>query len=230
MIIATIKQAKLVSGVVTAGNSKVHGSTFSVDPTQCKVGSKLAKIKGSTCSKCYAIKLSRVYPTALKSWSDNLAIFNTHKKVDTLDHWAKGIAKQITQHSQRKAKKGIDGARYHRWFAAGDLSCIDMLRAIVKVAEQTPDINHWLPTREAGIIRQYKNMLGTIPNNLIIRVSSAMVNASPNKQFKNTSTVHGKTDNKIGAFSCPAYDNEGSCGSCISCWDKKVSNVSYKQH
>ena len=56
----TIKAAKAF-GVVTKGNSKIHGSTFSTDPKRCNVGQKLVNVKGSTCESCYALKLAKVY-------------------------------------------------------------------------------------------------------------------------------------------------------------------------
>ena len=42
------------------------------------------------------------------------------------------------------------GEPYHRWFDAGDLADVAMLKAIVRVCELTPTIKHWLPTRESA--------------------------------------------------------------------------------
>lgn len=41
--------------------SKMPGFSFGLDAEKCNVGSKLRKIKGSTCEKCYAFRGR--YPT-----------------------------------------------------------------------------------------------------------------------------------------------------------------------
>lgn len=225
---STLKQAKTL-GVVTKGNSKVHGSTFSVNPRSCNVGGKLVNVKGSTCSGCYALKLAKVYPSALASWENNLQIWLEALANNPIE-WIESMVFQIRKISANKAKKGEKGAGYHRWFAAGDLPNMDALRAIVAVAKATPEIQHWLPTREKGLVAKYlaTNLEG-FPTNLNVRVSAAMVDGAPvSIAGATTSTVH----NAKGAqgFSCPAYDNDGSCGDCTACWSKNVANVSYKKH
>lgn len=223
----TLKQAKAF-GVVTKGNSKIHGSTFSTDPKRCKVGSKLVNVKGSTCNKCYALKLAKVYPSAAKSWADNLDLFRAAVKNDQLLEWCEAIAHQIDSISKNKVKKKVSGALYHRWFTAGDLDSVEMLRAFVKVAEMLPHIKFWLPTREKAIVNQYKATLGIVPTNMVIRVSAAMVDAKPLKTA-NTSTTHNK-GNKASGFNCPAQKQNGSCGDCSQCWNKETKNVSYELH
>jgi hypothetical protein len=227
MIKLTLKQAKTF-GVVTKGNSKIHGSTFSTDPKRCKVGSKLVNVKGSTCSGCYALKLAKVYPSAAKSWSDNLDLFRQAVENDQMLEWCEAIAKQISNISKNKTKKGLTGAKMHRWFTAGDLDSVDMLRAFVKVAELLPDMVFWLPTREKAIVSRYKATLGHVPTNMIIRLSTAMVDSKPLKA-DNTSTVHKKNGKAIG-FNCPAQKQGGNCGDCSSCWKKDVKNISYELH
>ena len=51
----TVKASVEQAGKVSQGNSKMPGSTFATDAFACKVGSKLAKIKGSVCDGCYAM-------------------------------------------------------------------------------------------------------------------------------------------------------------------------------
>ena len=36
--------------------SKMPGHAYGLPAQECKTGSKLAKVKGSTCSSCYALK------------------------------------------------------------------------------------------------------------------------------------------------------------------------------
>ena len=119
------------------------------------------------------------------------------------------------------------GEEYHRWFDSGDLASIDMLRAIVKVAEATPHVKHWLPTREVQIVRDYAVLHGLFPSNLVVRVSAPMVDQKPLK-FNHTSTVH-TNDDYVG-WECPASTQGNKCGSCRACWNPEVKNVSYPLH
>ena len=222
-----MKQAKHF-GVVTKGNSKIHGSTFSTDPLACNVGQKLRNIAGSTCQKCYAIKLGKVYKSAQKSWEDNL-----YKWVDALETdpvgWIEAVSFQINRLSENKMKKGQAGAGLHRWFAAGDIPSVDALRSIVEVCKRTPNVRHWLPTREKGIVNQYLSVNPDVfPENLTVRVSAAMIDGLPPESIDCTSTVH--KDKPAVGMVCPAYSNGGSFGPCTACWDKSVKNVSYKVH
>ena len=215
-------------GVVTKGNAKIHGSTFSTNPLACNVGQNLRNIAGSTCQKCYAIRLGHVYKTAQQSWEDNLSLWLDALKTNPIG-WIEAIAFQINRLSENKQRKGQDGAGLHRWFAAGDIPSMDALRSIVEVCKRTPHIRHWLPTRENGIVKQYLavNPDG-FPENLIVRVSAAMIDGNPPESSDYTGTVH-KDKPAIGV-ECPSTTNGGRCGSCTACWDKSVVNVSYKLH
>lgn len=224
----TLKTAQAV-GKIMKGNSKVHGSTFSVDPTVCKTGAKLVNVEGSTCSGCYAIKLGKVYKSAQGSWENNLALWLDALTTDPME-WVDSMVYQINHIAMSKAKKGEKGAGLHRWFAAGDLPNMDALRAIVAVAKATPHIRHWLPTREKALVRKYlaTNLEG-FPANLTVRLSAAMVDAAPLQAGTVTSTVHTKGNEHHG-FACPAYETDGSCGSCTACWSNDVANISYQKH
>ena len=65
----------------------------------------------------------------------------------------------------------------------------------------------------------------TVPPNLIIRMSSHMIDQGPVKQWPWTSTVtsgSGRT--------CPAPEQGNECGSCRACWDRSTPNVCYGKH
>ena len=118
------------------------------------------------------------------------------------------------------------GEYYHRWFDSGDLDSLAQFEAIIEVARRTPDVKHWLPTREIQVVKSYK---GEIPANLVVRVSAPMVGQKPVSGFNNTSTVHVKGETVHGQ-ECVAYKQGNACLDCRACWDKNVSNVSYKKH
>ena len=201
-------------GKISTGNTKMPGTTYAIDAFACNVGSKLRKVKGSTCASCYAIKLQKLRPSVDKGYKNNLAKF---QRAD-LKQWVNAMVFQLERYN-------VDG--HHRWFDSGDLQSVDMLRAIVDVCKRTPNIKHWLPTREKGIVAEFTRF-DVVPDNLVIRLSAAMVNGVPATGYANTSTVHYKVD-PIGT-ECLAYTRSNSCGDCRACWDKDVLNVSYKKH
>lgn len=220
--IKTLKEAQKITGKLSNRNSKMPGSTFAISAKHCNVGGKLVNVKGSVCDRCYAIKLQKLRPSVDKGWTDNY-LAATRMIATSPDKWAAGAAFQI----KRMAAKS--GEMYHRWFDSGDLASVDMLGAICKAAELTPDISHWLPTREAKIVKDFRAAGGVVPTNLIIRISSTMIGDKPISGHANTSTVHSKGDTPAGHI-CPASHQGGNCGDCRACWTHSVPNVSYPLH
>ena len=188
--------------------SKMSAFSFSLDARNCVTGSKLRKIKGSVCEKCYAFKGRYPTPSVRKNRETNLNHFNNKYFVEVMAF--------KLQHQ-----------RLFRWFDSGDLPNMEGLKKIVRIAELTPDTKHWLPTREIKLIQRYlKN--NTFPKNLVARVSAPMVDGPPPKGFQNTSTVH-KDKDPIG-FDCVSRFQGNQCLSCTACWDKRIKNISYKVH
>jgi hypothetical protein len=216
----TLKEA-IEAGAISTRNSKMPGSSFAISAKHCNVGGKLAQIKGSTCSRCYALKLQNMRPSVNQGWTANL-----DKAVKMISHnpdqWARYMAFQITKASEKT------GQPYHRWFDSGDLQSLDMLRAIALVCDLTPHVRHWLPTREAKLVKAYLDAFGAFPTNLVVRVSATMIGDKP-LNYPNTSTVHKKTDAPSGHV-CPASQQGNACGDCRACWSLDVPNVSYPLH
>ena len=117
----------------------------------------------------------------------------------------------------------MKGFKHFRWHDSGDLQGAQHLKNILEVARQTPDTQHWLPTREAKLL-QYMDP-EVIPKNLLIRLSATKVNGAASKSWPWTSTV---TDGKDKT--CPAPDQGGQCKSCRQCWDRSIKNVQYAKH
>lgn len=219
-MVATLKAAKEIAGNVSLGNGKMPGSTYAISATKCNVGGKLAAIKGSTCSRCYALKLEKLRPSVHKGW-----LGNYEKAVSMIannpEMWAKACVYQINKAAEKS------GENFHRWFDSGDLQSVEMLKAIALVAEMTPHIKHWLPTREAAIVKEYEKN-NTLPANLIVRVSATMIGDKP-RNAAHTSTVHKKGTAHVG-HACPASTQGNQCGACRACWNKDVANISYPLH
>ena len=205
-----IKQAKEI--IVSLGKtSKMPCPTYSTPAKLCVTGSKLRKIKGSTCHKCYAMRGNYLYPSVGHGLEKR---FNAFKNPRFVEAMTLIIKAKCTSH--------------FRWFDSGDLADTDMLEKIIEVCQNTPKIKHWLPTREAKIIDDYLRIHKEFPKNLIVRVSAAMIDGKPSKSFRWTSSVHYK-EKPIG-YDCPSRFQQNKCVDCRTCWDKRVKNVSYHKH
>lgn len=215
-----VKEAKEIAAISNR-NSKMPGSTYAQDSFACKVGSRLAQVKGSVCEGCYARRIQKMRPSVHKGWTRNYESFLSLVDKNP-DQWVAACVFQIN----RMALKS--GEMFHRWFDSGDLDSVAQLDCIVKVAKQTPNVSHWLPTRELAIVKKWKQANGDFPSNLVIRISSPMVGDAP-LSWPNTSTVHRK-DSKVYGHECPAPKQGNACGDCRACWNQSVSNVSYKKH
>ena len=183
---------------------KMPGPAYSISAKNCITGAKLAKVPGSVCAGCYALKGRYMFKNTKSA----------HQlRQESLSHpqWVEAMAVQIKSH------------KWFRWHDAGDLQSVQHLNNIISVCKLTPGTMHWLPTREAQILKEFTPDM--IPTNLIIRLSSHMINQGPVKQWPHTSTV---TDGE--GRTCPAPDQGGICGECRSCWDRDTKNVCYGKH
>ena len=206
--IKSIKEAELIMGGLTTTN-KMPSLSLSLPAKECNKGSKLRKIKGSVCFDCYAMK-------GCYSWRPVQQA--QYKRLKALAHpqWVDAMVYLINN------KKRVIDSGVFRWHDSGDIQSLEHFENILKVVKATPHVKHWLPTKESQLIKTYK---GSIPDNLIIRLSGSMIDGKePN--YNHTSTV---TTNKDIA-TCRAFENAGKCGDCRKCWDKSVKTVSYYKH
>lgn len=210
------KQAQTVCGSLTT-TSKMPCKSYSLPTESCKTGYNMAKIKGSICASCYADKGNYArYANGIKP-----AQF---ARLDSLGHeyWVSGIVALI----------GNDA--YFRWHDSGDLQDLAHLEKIAEVARLTPNCQHWLPSREYGIVKAYIEKHGKPPANLTIRLS-AMYPDKPviiPKSLQNiagvtASNVHTKGATVHGT-PCKSTEQQGECRDCRLCWTDSV--ISYAMH
>ena len=211
-----MKIKELEKKIGTLSNpSKMPSYAWGISAKKCVTGSKLAKIKGTICNKCYALGGHYLYPVVARAHQMRL---DAIKKPEWVDY----MAELLTLKYKRLDKSRL----FHRWFDSGDIQSYAHLMKIFEVCELTPQINYWLATREYGIINQIK--VEDVPKNLCLRVSAIKVDSPPPKFWQWTSGVH--KDKKPIGRECPAYKQDGECGSCRSCWSRSVKQVSYKEH
>ena len=195
------KEAKEITGGLSKP-SKMPCPAYNLPAASCQTGAKLAKIPGTICHGCYALK-GRYRFTNVR-----LALA---RRLEALSHpqWVQAMTILIK------------GEKFFRWHDSGDLQSVHHLKQIFEVCDATPETSPWLPTREARYLPLNHD---SIPKNLTIRMSSHKVNQGPLKSWPWTSTVStaGKT--------CPAQDQGNQCKTCRACWDRKISNVTYPKH
>ena len=196
------KEARQITGGLSAP-SKMPGPSYNLPATQCITGAKLAKIPGSVCAGCYALKGRYRFNNVKAAMA---------RRLEALGHpdWIAAMTVLIK------------GEPVFRWHDSGDLQSPEHLKAIFEVCKNTPETRHWMPTREARFLKLMDP--DVIPKNLIIRFSSHMVDQQPVGWWPWTSTV------STGGKTCPAKDQGNECKSCRACWDRNVSNVTYPKH
>ena len=167
------------------------------------------------CKKCYAGKGCYVFPVVKAMYEKR------YQAIERIE-WVDYMAELITQ----KYKKLDKSRLFHRWFDSGDVQSYSHLMKIFEVCELTPHIKHWLATKEYKIIDKIDEK--DVPKNLCLRVSATKIDGAIPKFWKWTSGVH--RDKKAIGRECPAYKQDGECGSCRACWNRNIKQVSYKEH
>jgi len=192
----------IVGGLSTPGKMPCY--SINLPAAACITGQILARVPGTTCHGCYAMKGRYRFKTTKKAMARRLAAL-AHES------W---ITAMVTL---------MKGRKYFRWHDSGDLQGAQHLKNILEVCKQTPDTKHWLPTREARLLALMDP--DVIPKNLVIRLSATKVNGAASKSWPWTSTVTDRKDK-----TCPAPDQGGKCKSCRRCWTRSIKNVMYAKH
>jgi len=197
------KEANQIVGGLSAPG-KMPCPSINLPAAACKTGQIMARVPGTTCHGCYAMKGRYRFPNVKEAMDRRLQALSDSR-------WVRAM---VVLMKDRK---------HFRWHDSGDIQSAWHLKRILEVCKQTPDTKHWLPTREAKLL-QYMDP-EVIPKNLIIRLSATKVNGAAPTSWPWTSTV---TDGKDKT--CPAPDQGGKCKSCRQCWDRSVNNVQYAKH
>ena len=197
-----IKEAKQITGGLSKP-SKMPGPAHNLPAWRCITGVKLQQVAGSVCAGCYAMK-GRYRFRNVKEALDR------RRQALTDPRWVEAMVTLIT------------GQAWFRWHDSGDIQRPEHLKNIFEVCNRTPETRHWMPTREVKFLKLMDP--DVVPKNLIIRISSHMIDQGPVKHWPWTSTVvtSGKT--------CPAAEQGNKCKECRACWDRSVKNVAYGKH
>ena len=196
------KEAREITGGLSKP-SKMPGPAHNLPAWKCITGVKLQAVPGSVCAGCYAMKGRNRFRNVREALD---------RRLQALEHplWVEAMVTLIKDQD------------WFRWHDSGDIQSLKHLENIFKVCKQTPETKHWMPTREVKFLKDIDP--ATVPPNLIIRISSHMIDQGPVKHWPLTSTVvtSGRT--------CPAPEQGNSGGSCRACWDRSTPNVAYGKH
>ena len=197
------KEANIIVGGLSAPG-KMPCPSINLPAVACVTGAKLAKIPGTTCHGCYALKGRYRF----KSVKDAM-----NRRLEALQD-SRWVRAMVVLMKDRK---------FFRWHDSGDIQSSWHLARILEVCKQTPDTKHWLPTRESRLLALMDPEV--IPKNLIIRLSATKVNGAAPTSWPWTSTVTDRKDK-----TCPAPDQGGKCKSCRQCWNHDIKNITYAKH
>jgi len=199
------KEATQITGGLSAPN-KMPGPSINLPAVACITGAKLVKVKGSTCSGCYALKGRYRFPNVKEAMQ---------RRLDRL-HDPRWIEAMVTL---------IDKQPVFRWHDSGDLQSVQHLKNIFEVCNRTPGTSHWLPTREARFLSLMDP--DVVPKNLKIVLSDHMNNQRVTPTWWPYTSGVSTDHNQV---TCPAASQGNKCRSCRKCWDRSVKRVIYGKH
>jgi len=172
------------------------------------------------CANCYALQGSYTWPVVKASRERN----KRHWKHRT---FVSAMVDLIKKEGKRNKKN------LFRWFDSGDIYHIDLALKIEEIIKATPDIRHWIPTRQykdKSILPILKR-INKLPN-AVARFSSDSVNGEMlNAPYSSTITQNADDiKSSKGVSICGAYKRNGKCESCTACWDKRINTIVYPLH
>lgn len=171
--------------------------------------------KDAPCAKkCYAAKLTRIYPSVRKAYQNNLDILN--------DNWPE---------YWRQVREEVAMVKYFRFHVAGDIPNAGYLKEMVITALKNPGTQILAFTKQYDIVNHYIDVFGDLPQNLHIILSEWGDQRPENPHQLPTSAVIFKNtvpaDNwKICGGNCTACACQG-----VGCWElKKGETIAFYEH
>ena len=195
--------------------SKMPWYGYNLPATRCKMGSILANIPGTTCYTCYAFRGHYTLPKV------QLCLARRYDALmQDMPRWTASMIVVL-------AHKAGGKEQWFRWHDSGDLQSTEHLNAIAIIARALPHIHFWLPTREYVIVSKW---YGQCPENLTLRLSAHKNNVNWQTDGQALTSTVFKNQHAGKGRKCPAMSQGHKCLDCRACWNKKISNIVYKQH
>lgn len=190
--------------------TKMPGYSYGIPAANCRTGSKLRKVKGSICSKCYARKGFYVMTNVEAAYVKRL-------KAIKKPRWVECMVCLLNSPEVSKVP-------FFRWHDSGDVQDEAHLRKIFEVCEGTPHLKHWLPTKESWVLKH------KAPENLVVRLSLPMIDQMPFEGAKFLSAASYSKGVTLPDLHCPAQSQGNQCLNCRACWDPSNKHISHEVH
>lgn len=190
---------------VSPNNSKLGNiPSYSLHPDKTCTNNECYK------SGCYFLKLTKIYPSLVKTLDHNHTILNRH-----------GIAYTMYSISDYLH---VSNAKYFRWFVGGDIPSQAFYNGMVELAKMHPEVKFLCFTKQYNSIR-----FGRIPSNLSI-VLSAWVNQPLPKTSQKLPIAYYQNgfESRIkNELYC-----KGNCSKCYYCFNLKKlgKNIVFNRH
>ena len=214
-------------GELMSNPDKMPEWSFNIPAKTCKVGRHLVWQKGSNCYDCYALE-GHYRNTIVQQALFRRLGFAVHNP-----NFVPAMSFLINIRVKER----------FRWFDSGDIQSEKMLDDICQICRNTPNVLHWLPTKEHKIVKRYIEAGNKIPDNLDLRLSALFKSKTSVRRVTklairlglNTATVlppdeWKKATHSITSFKCMSSKQGNKCLKCKACWTHKVLNVVYKEH
>jgi len=219
----TMIQAKSITGGC-GHSSKMPWLTYGLSAFDCQTGAQLAKIEGTPCHVCYAMKDHYAYPSVRQAHLNRLKSLKNHQ-------WVKAMVTLIEKAMVKTTRQDW----YFRWFDSGDLQSLEHLNKIAKVSRKLPQVTFWLPTQEREMVRQWL-ATNRKPGNLVIRYSSPKIGVVPHSRGLHSvvltkeeyTLLDGIENNRV--FLCPSSKQDHQCQDCRQCWNTSIKTIGYLKH
>lgn len=214
---------EIIGGLSTPSKMPWYG--WSIDASECVTGSKLREVEGSICSLCYACKGYYVMPVVKNAMQRRLKALDHPRFVEAFV--------TVLNSKYEKGRKTYGDAKIKenrfRWHDSGDLQNEAHLEKINRIAELTPRILHYLPTKEAGIVSRVRKKIGDFAPNLFVKLSHSMIGETFQVRPQGMPITTSGRDDDPAIFQCPALRYQGNkCLDCAKCWTD--SDINYPVH
>lgn len=198
---------------------------WSISANDCVTGGRLAQQEGTVCSDCYALKGRYLFPNVRTAHDRRL---EASRRPDFVEAFIIVLTNLHAKTRKRLADGRVENR--FRWFDSGDLQSLEMLEQINSIAEGTPAIDHWLPTRENGIVEAFLKKHGEFAPNLTVRLSAPLVGVAPRRRPLGLAFATVGCNTLTGVHDCKALAEQGNrCLDCDRCWDRGV-DINYPVH
>lgn len=202
-----------------------------------------AKLSKTSKMPAYSWSLSAIKtcPGAIDKSKESKLVPVCENCYATVGFFRMPVVKAVRENNERLWKedtfvndfiKVLNGHEYFRWLDSGDIFSIKLMEKIYEICKETPDTQHWIPTRMYKF-KKFESLLsklGDLPN-VSLRYSGDDFNKKVDKGNGSIVTTDKfDYDKNKDVVKCEAYEREGKCGECRSCWNKSVKHIAYPIH